>query len=280
MARRTVSKKKRRGTGRASRRGKGGSGAGRVFVAVVFAAVVILAVWGCVAGVRAAGRSLFAGNGHFRCREIRVSTDGRLDRARILEYGGLKDVENIFEPELGKVLERLSTVPMIESVTVSRDLPGTLLVDVRERVAVARLGGGGPRRYPLPVDRFGVVLPPRRNSDKLPEIRGLEENDRRTPGDRIEGPAMERALRLLDILRREKWGAHIDPAVLDVSGAERIELRLRNRVRVLLPPGRESTLLRRLRRLVAILQIAEDHGRALAEVDLTADGINVPVTYR
>ena len=176
---------------------------------------------------------------------------------------------NLFEVKFPRVEENLKNVPKVESVRLERQLPHTLIVEVKERVPVAQLQGPKPQSFPLLIDRFGVVLPPRANST-LPFICGLKEEPRL--GEHLENPDVEIALKILAISNSmELLRNYIRIEKLVIGHADYIEMQLEGGVTVRMS---RHDLRTRLNRLASILRIQGGRVRA---VDLTLDSNKAPV---
>jgi cell division protein FtsQ len=103
----------------------------------------------------------------------------------------------IFDIELAAVRTRVLSQPYFNAVTVSRQLPGTLAIDVVEREPVASITAGHALRY---VDGDGVVLPFRPVVGDLPVISGIEGLQKSEVGQRAEFDDLTEALRILAVV--------------------------------------------------------------------------------
>jgi cell division protein FtsQ len=101
----------------------------------------------------------------FDARAIRIEGGDHLRRADVLRLAGVGSGTNVFYLDTGDVARRLESDVWIAGATVIKDLPSTLVIDVRERVAVAVMGSKGQRELvaddgtPLGDARSGVLLP-------------------------------------------------------------------------------------------------------------------------
>ncbi|HAL91752.1 MAG TPA: hypothetical protein DCM68_01850, partial [Verrucomicrobia bacterium] len=107
-------------------------------------------------GGGAAWRAMFAENDFFQIRKIEVTTDGSLGAEHIREYAKVREGLNLFAVRPKEIRDMLLSVPVIENAQVGRRLPDTMVIEVAERVAVARLGRPGSGS-PLAVDATGHV---------------------------------------------------------------------------------------------------------------------------
>ena len=194
----------------------------------------------------------------FDMRSLEVRGNRRLTDDIVASAAGLGDHTNVLWSSPGAIERRLESDPWILSAEVSRTLPASLSVQVRERRAVAILAS--PAGFLVAAD--GMVLGRARPLPMLPMIqasaRGVSPGERLSPS----GTAIEVAAALPRPLRRMVQRIEI------ASG--RIELRLRNGARVLL--GDRSQLQAKTRSALAVLSWARGTGRAANYVDVTAPG--------
>ncbi len=248
--------------------------AGRVGALALAAAVFACAIWASIAVGNLIEDTLFSKNGFFTIRHLDLSSDSKLQPWHIREYAKIEEGINLFEVDIERVRRDLMSVPVVASVTVTRQLPDTLCIRVAERVAVARIGQK-TAGYPLAVDREGAILGPSSLSPNLPTLVGIRQLGMR-PGGRVVDPAAEDALRVLDVCDSARLSGIVRIREIDVSNPEFLQLKLAGGEGVLL--GR-TDLESRLRKLAAILRSSADRQRVVAMVDMTVDR-NFPVQYR
>jgi cell division protein FtsQ len=114
--------------------------------AVLVVALLATPVW----GPRLLGHLDF-----FRVRKIEVQGLRYTPPGEVLARLHVDTTRSVWEP-LDPLAARVATHPQIESVVVTRKLPGTLVVDVTERRPVALVSVGATLRA---VDERGVTLP-------------------------------------------------------------------------------------------------------------------------
>lgn len=241
--------------------------------------LMLLVLGGLVLGVKAGlgwmGRQLKSENPRFEMQHLVISSDGNLTEDRIREYTDLREGVNLWSFTFDEIEESLSTVPKIESVYLERKLPNTLIIKVKERVAVARIMGQTERRYPFVADRYGFILPPKRSAESLPLIKGLDAELRL--GEQVTHADVETSLRIINLC--ESTG-HLRDYVriesLDVKYSDFIDMRLQDGIRVRMP---RFSLNLKLQNLASVIKIANGQGRRVKEVNLTLDSAKVPVTY-
>ena len=165
-----------------------GSWLGRVLVILfVVAGVGLLGML----GARALGQSLFSHNPRFAIRRLTIKGGEIVTPALVREYTGLSEGMNLFEFSIRDVRHRfLRSQPNVRSMTIRRQFPDALDVEISERVPLAAVG----QSTSLASDRQGFIF--RLRSDaKLPCIVGYSGKVR--PGGRLEGLAVA-ALQVID----------------------------------------------------------------------------------
>src|SRR5213595_1430464 len=93
-------------------------------VALVVALVAVIYVGG-----RFAAKRFFLDNPDYKLSAIEVQTDGTLQREQILSVADLREGENIFRVNLGRVRARLQELPQVDEVEIVRKLPSE--IDIR-----------------------------------------------------------------------------------------------------------------------------------------------------
>ena len=209
---------------------------------------------------------MFAENPFFEIKRIEITTDGMLGVADIQDYARVRPGLNLFAVRPQDVRAALLAVPVIADAQVGRRLPDGLVIEVTERIAVARLGRPGAGS-PLAVDATGHVLGPSSVRVSLPVIQGVRDVGLR-PGDVVADPMLREALVVLDVCNAEKMREVLAVASIDVGNDERIEVGLASGERALLSRDGVKEKLWQLREM---RKAARDRGLALATYDLTVD---------
>lgn len=218
---------------------------------------------------------LFSKNPRFEIHHLVISCDGNLGEDYIREISGLREGMNLFELSFEEINEKLSGVSRIESVYIERKLPHTLIVEVKERVPVAKITGVRETKYPFLVDRYGYVLPHRRSvAAALPLIKGL---DAELPlGEQLKQKDVEIALKIIALCdSNSKLKTYIPLDVIDLQYQDYIFLYLSNGVRAKIP---RYSLQPRLHKLASTIQISIARGQRVKTADVTLDSPNVPIT--
>lgn len=195
-----------------------------------------------------------------RVEEIRVTGVRTLDPRQVIEASGLTGGERILWIRLSSVARRIERMAAVDAVTAERSFPQTIVLRVRERVAVARLEG----RSGLGVDAQGRVFPS--TEAALPLIEGWTGPGR--PGGAVD-EASFRVLRAYasfpERLRRSAGRIVVGPPMTVVL-RDGTEIRF----------GVHDDLARKAQ--VADAVLAAEAGRDLAYIDVRAPG--VPVSRR
>jgi cell division protein FtsQ len=109
------------------------AGAGQFIVRMVMLSLVLSLV--AVLGVGLLyGYRYITAHPYFDLKDIRVAGNDRLSYETILKTAKVELGRNCLDMNVGEVKNRLDANPWIDSVTVRRELPNRLLIDVREKV--------------------------------------------------------------------------------------------------------------------------------------------------
>ena len=210
--------------------------------------------------------AMFSENDFFQIRQIEVTTDGDLKTDNIQEYAKVRRGLNLFAVRPEDVRRALLSVPVIANAQVGRRLPDTLVIEVAERVAVARLGRPGSGS-PLAVDSTGHVLGPSSVRASLPVILGVRDNALR-PGDVVQDPMLKEALTVLEICNETAMRREMVVGTIDLGNEELLDVGLMSGEQVMLSRDR---LEEKLRQLPAMRAMARKKGLDLAVYDMTVD---------
>lgn len=227
------------------------------------------------------GAWLFWENPAYTVRTMAIGVEGQvITAADVRKYTGLREGINLFSVNLSQARTAfLRGMPLAKSIVIRRKLPDTMVVDVVERVPLARLG----RWSPLGVDRDGYVFPLRSGTREFAVITGCAEQNLR-PGIRVDQAVMN-AIETLDACNRTKAGEQVRIASLDVGSKEFLELYLTagERVHLAWPdmgqavtPETRRMIEQKMGRLAAILRASEERGRRVVNLDLTYGDQYVP----
>jgi len=209
-----------------------------------------------LAGIALAGAAWFATNSSmFHARHIEVTGTSHVKRGEVLRLTGLRHSTNVLWLDLGRVAESVETDPWIASADVARSLPGTVRIEVHERIPAATMQVGSTW---LLVSTDGTVLDRLESRPRLPELPGL---DRVTLGARIQRLAGAAAI----AGGMSPWLRQRVRTVSPVEGGA-VQLELPDGATVLF--GQPSEIDAKDQALAGILQWASDRGVRLARVDV------------
>lgn len=226
------------------------------------------------------GAILFWENPYYTIKTLEIHVDGpTITPSHVREYMGVCEGTNLFSSNLqGLRSNFLRKTPIAKSVTLRRRLPDTLIVDIVERIPLARLGRWGA----LAVDREGHVFSLRAGSREYPIISGCPPENLK-PGAMADQSVMN-AIEVVDACNRTKVGERVKIASLDVSQKQHIDLYLAAGERVKLgwpdmespQPDVRQRVDRKLVALAGALRASEERGRRLVNLDLTFTDQYVP----
>lgn len=251
---------------------------------VAWLAAVVILVIGVMLSWSGVKRVFLLRNPHFLLKNIDVAVQGQMRTAEILERLRAMKVRagesNLFELDLARIRKDLCKYVLISNANLWVQLPGTLHVEIRERIPVAKFMGQGGRL----VDAEGWLLPARFDSkpEALPILIGARGNRSLATGSKVNDDMVTSALHLLHLLAIRPYGRYLDTAAIQLDydrDALRIHLRARGTFRdgaQVLLPAKPLDMEEALQRVEII---AKDRSRG-NQVTGFVDGtyrINVPV---
>lgn len=226
------------------------------------------------------GALLFWENPGYAIRKMEIQIDGPTITANhVREYLKVCEGTNLFSSSLqGMRTNFLARTPIAKSITLQRKLPDTLVVNVVERIPLARLGRWGT----LAVDREGRVFSLRAGSREYPVISGCSPENLKL-GAQVDQAVMN-AIEVVDTCHRTKVGERVKIASLDVSPKQWIDLYLAAGERIKLgwpdmdrPSADTRTHVEnKLKTLAGALRNSEERGKRLVNLDLTFSDQYVP----
>ncbi|BDS07929.1 hypothetical protein NT6N_29690 [Oceaniferula spumae] len=127
---------------------------------VMFLSLIGLICWGAWRGLQ----HLFLGNEKYKLQEIELQTNGHVNHARVVEVAGIDLESSIFAIDADDVRDSLKALPEVVDCQVERRLPGTLKVQINERVPVVwleceSLGYPGREQGGVLADKDGITFP-------------------------------------------------------------------------------------------------------------------------
>jgi cell division protein FtsQ len=255
----------------------------RIGGGLVVVGLVALSGFGLYRGGKWAADRLVFENPRFIVSQIEVRNTGVLEAPVIARFAGVAVGQNLLAVDLEEARRQLELVPLIRRAQVRRVMPARLVIEVEERIPVARLGDGGAGRFY--VDRSGVVMKPIKLADgtvvephgqgPLPWITGVPIAQVQV-GRRVELEAVYRALALLEQFSLSPVGTWVEVERVDVSKPGRLTVVTTQGMVAQFDAAEDLTPA--VRRLGAILWWAQQRQKAVRTVDLTVSRA-VPVTF-
>ena len=251
-----------------------------VFSKLAFLAGLCAAIY---IGAREGAKRFFFENQDYQLRTIELQTDGTLQREQILKVADLREGENIFSMNLGRVRESLQRLPQVDEVEVVRKLPGEIDIRVVERKPVAWITGEKQVSDPFVsdaaflVDARGVLM---KEKKLLPEYLGLPlisgcSSESLEAGKVVESPEAKTALELLRLSTRSFMQMRFQIREIDVSKSYCLVVSDKNHTRVTFALNDLET---QLQRLEQFLVYCDDSKQELETVNLLVQR-NIPVTF-
>ncbi len=185
-------------------------GTGRV-LKVIAGMSVLLAISACFVS----GYLYFIRSDCMRIRDVRVKGVSILSRQAVIDRAGIEPGANILAVNLSVARRRLQADPWIADVRISRELPSTIVIDVREHRPVAVMDWRGG----LLIDSRRCIFKRLEVTDpvSLPVISGVDGGDLDTTGraaSSILNAALD-AVETVSILGRRVPGMNIRKVLAD-----------------------------------------------------------------
>jgi cell division protein FtsQ len=253
-----------------------------------FAKLFILAallVGGYLGARRLIARTILE-NTRYNIAELDVDTDGVLKPEDILEKADLHKGTNIFQVDLAKAQALVAAIPQVEKVSVSRQLPNRVAIQVSERKPIAWVApthGTSTRdevvasKFSWFVDANGILLRPRKLNAQdrfLPIIRNYGEGPF-FEGQEATGEEMKAALDLIRAQQESLNTARFQIAEIDLARHFGLTVTDRNGLQVLFGLDEMD---HQLKRLDVYLQAIDQRGQKPQSINLLVER-NVPVTF-
>lgn len=229
-------------------------------------------------------------NKAFAIQEFDIQTDGVIAVPQLRRWAGVKPEQNLLGLDLARVKRDLELVPLIESVSIERILPGTLRLRIAEREPIAQVtvprarAGGGIELGVYLLDAAGWVMVPldpqqratpvNQATQSLPQLSGPKPSELQ-PGRRLEAPQVQAALQLIVSFDQSPMAGLADLRRIEVSAPEVLM--------VTTEQGSEVTfgltdLDQQLRRWHTIVESGKRLGKAISSLDLAISN-NIPARW-
>ena len=158
-------------------------------------------------------------------REVKLSGAKHTSPSEVEDVVGLDSSDNLLLVSTSEIVERMKTLPWVESVSVDRKLPGTVKVSVTERKASALLAVGYQQ---FTLDDRARVLAAGAVGEGLPVLAGLQ-MEPPEPGERLESPELRGAFDALGALSKR---LRADVAAVFAPTVERITFQMSDGIQV------------------------------------------------
>jgi cell division protein FtsQ len=226
----------------------------------------------------------------FTLRTFDVSTDGIIPLEQLRVWAGIKTGDNLLNVDLSTIKRNLELIPLIKDASVERLFPKTLKLRITEREPIVQTRVLAPKAgntYDIAVfclDEEGAVMPslgqalsgavPGFSPDLLPFITGLNQAEL-YPGNRIQSPQVDAALRLIIMFNDSPMAGVADIASIDVADPEVMLVTTGQGAEAILGIDNLEAQLRRWRLVCAH---AARIGKSVAGIDLSVTN-NLPVKW-
>ena len=182
-----------------------------VFVLVPTVGIVLIVViW---AGIVTVGRAMFTRNERFAITNLDIRAGDLITRDLVKEYTGIKEGTGLFEMNIQKVRDDfLRRTPNVKSMEIVRQLPGTMKIEIVERIPLARMGTLGS----LVMDEEGCVFWHRTAAPGLPVITGYT-GEPLQPGATVSGIA-QAAIEALEVCEDPAFGISVESIDIGSDG--------------------------------------------------------------
>ena len=213
---------------------------------------------GCLICVAIAGAGLTS-TPLFHAKSIAVEGERHLSERKVLRIAGIDHDTNVFRLDEGAVRRRLERDPWIANAVVSADLPSSISISVVERVPVAVALTEADGRQLIAAD--GTPLGVAAAGSALPEVRLVGE-----PGQ--PGPAFDAVAAGASVAGEMPPAIRLQVELVVIGSDGTITLHLTDGVTVTY--GGPDEFEAKAEAIAAILAYADDQGRALLSIDVTA----------
>lgn len=176
---------------------------------------VIVGVFMLWMGIREVGKLLYARSEAFTIRHLEVRAASSRTRALARDYTQIKEGQNIFGFDIRAVRDYvMANSPNFQSMTITRYLPDTVIIEVVDRAPLVRIG----RRGGMVADLDGYVFISRAGMRGLPEVVGYNGPDLK-PGMQLDGGILA-ALQLVEACESPRF--EMDVARADIGNPEQL----------------------------------------------------------
>ncbi|HET6714032.1 MAG TPA: FtsQ-type POTRA domain-containing protein [Actinomycetota bacterium] len=191
----------------------------------------------------------------FGARVVKVEGEERLAPRQVMRLAGIERGTNVVHLDTSVAESRLEAEPWVLDATVARSLPSTITISVRERIPVLVLVAGETRQL---VATDGTALGRAPRDSAFPEVTAA-------PGSRLGRSEIEAAGLVVRSMAPE-MRARVDSITVTEDGSVSLVVEGDVAVRY----GIVDDTAAKSQALRAILRYAENEGRELISIDLSA----------
>lgn len=138
----------------------------------------------------------------FNIKDIQVLNNSQVSSETIISLSNLKTEDNIFRYVSSQVAQKIKENAYIEDVKVNRKLPGTIQIEVTERIASYAIDFMGKYAY---INTQGYILEISDDNKGLPVIQGVSTKEEEiTPNQRLAKEDLERLEGIIKIMNIAK----------------------------------------------------------------------------
>jgi len=138
----------------------------------------------------------------FNIKKVEVSGNEKLDESTIISLSGELEGKNIFQISKKKVINNIKDNPYIDSVTIKRNLPGTLQINIEERKTAYQIKVINSYVY---INYQGYILEVSSKEADVPIIEGFQtEQDTLLNGKKLSDKDIEALKIVLRIMETAK----------------------------------------------------------------------------
>jgi len=238
----------------------------------VFNALLLLILIFTVTMTMIFGYNYTISSPYFLIKETTVRGCRELTEKDVLSLAAIKPAQNILAANIDTIAGRISTNPWVKDVSIGREFPDRLVIEVQERTPVALIRRDN--NFYL-VDIEGVVFKKLQagDEDDLPLLTGCYQGKKENP------ELLKKSIRLLRYLATAKDFPTID-CISEVHGSERFGLSIFTNKGISLQLGFDSYQ-NKLKRLVPVMAdlTKRNTGGGFLHVDLS-DPLKISVQRR
>lgn len=144
----------------------------------------------------------------FSITNIEVQNNDKITSQTILSLSGLQIGQNIFNISKKQISKAICEEPYIEDVSITRNLPSTIIVKIKERKATFMIEIGGAYAY---INNQGYILEISPENIGVPILQGyVTEVDKIIPGNRLEVEDLKKLDTVLKIMESAKSNEIVD----------------------------------------------------------------------